>query len=66
MINSMRLLLLFLLALPRVALAYLDPGTGSYVIQMILASFFLISFTFKTFWRRVFDFLKRLFVREKE
>ncbi len=30
-------LLLFLLALPNLAFAYIDPGTGAYFIQMILA-----------------------------
>lgn len=63
------------LVFPKIAFAYLDPGTGSYIVQIFLASFFLVSFTFKTFWRRVFfrlgrirlwrNFLRRLLGHEK-
>lgn len=39
--------------------AYLDPGTGSYVFQMLIALFLSAAFTIKHFWYR----LKGLVVR---
>lgn len=33
--------------------AYIDPGSGSYVLQLIVASFFAIVFTLKVFWRNI-------------
>lgn len=31
--------------------AYVDPGTGSFVLQLLLALFFGIAFTVRRFWR---------------
>jgi hypothetical protein len=36
-------------------LAYLDPGTGSFVLQMALAGVLGGLFSLKTFWVRVKD-----------
>ncbi len=33
-------------------LAYLDPGTGSLIIQAIIAFFCGVAFTVKLYWRR--------------
>jgi hypothetical protein len=33
--------------------AYIDPGSGSYVLQLIVASFFAVVFTLKVFWRNI-------------
>ena len=35
--------------------AYLDPGTGSYVFQMLAAALVTGGFLLKTFWRRLRD-----------
>ncbi|MBI4132332.1 MAG: hypothetical protein HY474_01735 [Candidatus Sungbacteria bacterium] len=48
---------LLLMVLPSDAAAYLDPGTGSFILQIILASLFGASFAVKNFWRRVKSFL---------
>lgn len=42
--------------------AYIDPGTGSYLLQLLIAAFVGISFTIKVFWKRI----KRLLSRKKE
>lgn len=50
------LTLLFILALfttPLVAYAYLDPGTGSLIIQAVLAALFGAAFTVKIYWRKI-------------
>jgi hypothetical protein len=38
---------------PLGALAYIDPGTGSYVIQLLIAAFIGISFSIKIFWKKI-------------
>ncbi len=48
-------LLVFLL--PNIANAYLDPGTGSVIIQALIAAVLGAAFTLKMYWRRFKDFL---------
>ncbi|MHB8094254.1 MAG: hypothetical protein ACYDH0_04855 [Candidatus Aminicenantales bacterium] len=38
---------------PVYALAYIDPGTGSYLIQLLIAAFVAISFSIKIFWKKI-------------
>ncbi|RXK56205.1 hypothetical protein ESB00_10125 [Oleiharenicola lentus] len=40
-------------------IAYLDPGAGSIVLQMILAGILGLSYTLKTYWRRIVAFVRR-------
>lgn len=40
-------------------IAYLDPGAGSIVLQMILAGILGPTCTIKTDWRRIVDFIRR-------
>ena len=46
---------------PPQAFAYLDPGTGSYVLQVAAAVFFGGIFVLKTFWGHVIGFIKSIF-----
>ena len=46
-------LILSLLLVPRDAWAYLDPGTGSYMLSMAMAGIFAGLFTIKTYWMRI-------------
>lgn len=39
------------------AFAYLDPGTGSYMIQMAIAGAFAGAFAVKSFWSQIKTFL---------
>lgn len=48
------------------AYAYLDPGTGSYVLQIAIAGIVSGLFILKIFWRRVVDFFSGLFKGKKE
>jgi hypothetical protein len=41
---------------------YLDPGAGSILLQMILAGALGLTFTIKTYWRRI----KGLFTRHEK
>lgn len=45
--------------------AYLDPGTGSYVLQIVIAGIVSALFTIKLCWRRVVDFFSSLFKGKK-
>jgi len=56
-------LLVFLVALcfPQYAFAYIDPGTGSYVFQIVIAAFVAASFLIKTYWHKIKSFVVGLF-----
>lgn len=41
------------------ALAYVDPGTGSYVFQLVLAGSMAAVFALKTYWRKLRDLLRK-------
>jgi len=44
---------------PGTSEAYLDPGTGSFVFQMIIAAVLGGLFTIKTYWRRIKNIFKK-------
>jgi hypothetical protein len=44
---------------PPVLFAYLDPGTGSYVLQLALAGMLGASYAVKHFWARIKSFFSR-------
>lgn len=44
-----------------ILLAYLDPGSGSFIIQMLLAGGLGLAFLVKTYWRKI----KGVFRKEK-
>jgi len=50
---------LLLLAPAHQAYAYIDPGSGSYLFQMLLASLVGVAFALKRCWLRIKNFLKR-------
>jgi len=39
------------------AQAYIDPGTGSYIFQLLIAGLLGAAFTAKVFWKRIGAFL---------
>ncbi len=53
---------LFVLSLfPTIAFAYLDPGTGSYVLQVVLGAFLGGLFAIKMYWRNIRTFVANIF-----
>ncbi|MFQ5948009.1 MAG: hypothetical protein ACE5KX_04005 [Acidimicrobiia bacterium] len=46
------------------ASAYVDPGSGSFIFQILIAAGLAAGVTLKTSWRRVRDFVKSLFSRQ--
>ena len=46
-------------------IAYLDPGSGSYLLQLLIAGLLAASFTVKSFWRNLAGFFARLFSKNR-
>ncbi len=44
---------------PVAALAYIDPGTGSYVIQLAIAAFVGVMFSVRIFWKKIVRLFKK-------
>ena len=60
------LLLLFSLTLFVSPLyGYIDPGTGSYFIQILIAGGLAAAYTVKTYWRSISGFVKAKISRKK-
>lgn len=57
---------LYLGLLCRNAYAYLDPGSGSYLLQILMAGLLAASFMFKSFWQGVIRFFSKIFSRKKK
>jgi hypothetical protein len=53
------------LAMPGAAHAYLDPGTGSFVLQMVLAAVLAVGASLKVLWGRIRCGAGRTLGREK-
>lgn len=43
----------------RAAHAYIDPGTGSFIIQMLVGAFFGAAYLVRRFWGSIIAFFKR-------
>ena len=43
------------------AFAYIDAGTGSYILQLVLAGFLGACFAAKAFWKNIKAFFSKLF-----
>lgn len=46
---------------PTHAYAYLDPGSGSYIFQLIIAAVVGFGFLLKVYWRKVKSFVTGMF-----
>jgi hypothetical protein len=51
------LVCLLFLIFPRAVYAYIDPGTGSYILQLIIATLLGVTFTIKAYWKSIKTFL---------
>jgi Na+-translocating ferredoxin:NAD+ oxidoreductase RnfD subunit len=46
--------------------AYIDPGTGSYMLQLIIGALLGIGFYIRSSWKKIFQLGKNLFARKKQ
>ena len=61
LITLFYLAFLLLSLLTNQADAYIDPGSGSYLFQIMLASLVGAAFAVKTYWIRIKEFVKKVF-----
>ena len=54
------------ISLTNQAHAYLDPGTGSMIIQIVIAGTVGALFTIKTFWSQIKNFISTRFLKKKK
>lgn len=47
------------------AAAYIDPGTGSYVLQIAIAFLVGLAFSIKVFWKRIVAFFRKTSAAKK-
>ena len=55
------LVFVVILIMTKPAQAYLDPGTGSYIIQILIAVGLSSIFVFKKYLSQIFEFIKNIF-----
>ena len=65
-IHSLLFMGLFFLAFTAEAHAYIDPGTGSYVFQMIIAALLGASFAVKVYWKKIKAFFVDHFTKRQK
>ena len=45
--------------------AYLDPGTGSYIFQLLIAGIVGLAFVIKVYWNKIKAFMVGLFSKDR-
>lgn len=61
LIKTVSFLVLFNLVVTDTAYAYLDPGIGSYILQILMAFFLAALFSIKLFWKKMRAFFMNIF-----
>lgn len=64
MMRIAQFILIFYLIFPHVAYAYIDPGSGSYILQVILAVLAGLAISIRTYWTKLKVFFVNLFSRK--
>jgi hypothetical protein len=52
-ISALVVAFIFIALVPSGAHAYIDPGTGSYIIQLLVAGLLSSAYLIKIYWRRI-------------
>ena len=65
-VKLMSVIMLTGLLIPQPAYAYLDPGTGSYILQLVLGALVGMLFAVKIFWKNITTFLGNFLSRERK
>ncbi len=65
-VNPYLLTVAILLLFPILSEAYLDPGAGSYILQMLLAGALGLMFTIKLYLSKIKSFFRGLFGKENK
>lgn len=43
---------------------YIDPGTGSYIFQIVVAALVAVSFAVKVYWQKIKGFIAGVFAKK--
>lgn len=65
-VNWVVLIIGIMVISPEPAHAYIDPGSGSYVIQVALASVFGFLFVLKSYWVSLKTMVARMFAKPQQ
>lgn len=57
-VAAIGVILVFVLVAPAPAWAYIDPGSGSFFVQMLLAGLLGLGMTLRMYWRRIKEFFR--------
>ena len=49
----------------KTTVAYLDPGSGSFILQILIASLVGALFIVRTYWTRIKGFFQNMFKRDR-
>lgn len=60
LMKTLVVLMFISLLLPSKAYAYVDPGSGSYFFQVVLAAILGAGFTIRLYWKNFKDLLRRI------
>ena len=63
-ITTLTTLALFISNPGKANAAYLDPGSGSFILQLLLAALVGGAFIIKTYWKRLTGFFRKFFTHE--
>lgn len=66
LIKTIPFLLLLIFAVTGTAHAYLDPTTGSYILQILMAFSLAVLFSIKLFWNKIKSFFKKFMHKNKD
>jgi len=50
----------------QMAIAYINPGTGAYIFQILIAGLLGAVFATKTYWHKIKAVMKRLFLSKNK
>jgi len=65
--NFKKILLIFIFFLPSInAYAYLDPGTGSLILQALLGVLAAIGAYITLYWRKLKNLINKIFKKNKD
>ena len=65
LITTLSTVALFISTHGKTNAAYLDPGSGSFILQLLLAALVGGAFIIKTYWKKIIGFFRKDSSREK-
>ncbi len=64
-LTTLNLAAVLIFGLPHRDTAYLDPGSGSYLLQLLIAGLLGVLFVIKAYWRTIKSFISDRWMRIK-